>query len=318
MNQSIVNLDKNVTKLHIEYQAPLARQESLTDISHNCDDLYFDDSINFNSNPKQNEPNEDVYQDEEFKRNLAWWPYQETNLNLDSHNLTDNSPINVIQEGNKIKIQINCKGVDSDAESIKNRTSTPRNDSSSKNSDLKLNNNQADSMITNDSNENKESNSFLSSFRSGDCKETTSSNFESSCSFSFNQTKSDTKLEMNNLNNLTNTTNYTSIEKLDIIKPQSRDYILCFDTSSLIDQTSSICTSNEAFNCNLAHVGTISTNSIQNDVFTSKARTSLNENNFKKIESNLGNRFGYDSGVDTARTLSPQIFVSSLGNDNQK
>ena len=33
-------------------------------------------------------------------------------------------------------------------------------------------------------------------------------------------------------------TNFTSIEKLSILKPQSKDYILCFDTSS-IDQNSS-------------------------------------------------------------------------------
>ena len=46
-------------------------------------------------------------------------------------------------------------------------------------------------------------------------------------------------------------TNYTSIEKLAVLKPQSKDYILCFDTSS-IDQNSS-CTSNDAaFNFNIS------------------------------------------------------------------
>jgi hypothetical protein len=46
-------------------------------------------------------------------------------------------------------------------------------------------------------------------------------------------------------------TNYTSIEKLAVLKPQSKDYILCFDTSS-IDQNSS-CTSNDAaFNYNIS------------------------------------------------------------------
>ena len=47
-------------------------------------------------------------------------------------------------------------------------------------------------------------------------------------------------------------TNYTSIEKLAVLKPQSKDYILCFDTSS-IDQNSS-CTSNDvAFNYNISN-----------------------------------------------------------------
>ena len=43
--------------------------------------------------------------------------------------------------------------------------------------------------------------------------------------------------------------NYTSIEKLAILKPQSKDYILCFDTSS-IDQNSTN-DLNECFNFNL-------------------------------------------------------------------
>ena len=89
-----------------------------------------------------------------------------------------------------------------------------------------------------------------------------------------------------------NELNYTSIEKLAILKPQSKDYILCFDTSSL-DHTSSV-TSQE----NLAQTSSepkSKDSSIEVGADSSKADGS------KRTE-------GSDSGVDSARTLSPHVF----------
>ncbi len=67
--------------------------------------------------------------------------------------------------------------------------------------------------------------------------------------FNSNPASNHTNKLMNNDESIM--TNYTSIEKLAVLKPQSKDYILCFDTSS-IDQNSS-CTSNDAaFNYNIS------------------------------------------------------------------
>lgn len=283
------------------YQAPLARQESINDITLNLDDLYFDDSINFNAKPIDQTNNRQ---------------------NLDKANL---------------KIQINTDYADSDAENNsdrKNRTSTPRNLTFDLNRpDLTRQSSTSSQNKTN--NDLVQSNSLIYSFTSSSgnlrhVQGAESSNFESSGSFSFNQTKSDTKLELNNPHNITNTTNYTSIEKLEIIKPQSKDYILCFDTSSLIDQNSSIETSNEALNFkNLVSDNKIATNRSLTNVMIN-ARTSLDqiksnlsESSVKKFEKpstfTKANRDlvsqCYDSGVDTARTLSPQIFSTNLKNE---
>jgi hypothetical protein len=47
-------------------------------------------------------------------------------------------------------------------------------------------------------------------------------------------------------------TNYTSIEKLAVLKPQSNDYILYFDTSS-IDQNSSCASNDIDFDYNISN-----------------------------------------------------------------
>ena len=133
------------------------------------------------------------------------------------------------------------------------------------------------------------------------------------------------------------TTNYKSIEKLEVLKPQSKDYILCFDTSS-IDNSSSI-ESNDVMN-SLLH-SPINENSnfkLLDDSFSSNEssyyiyNSSLNENDDKKSNNNkpkiiindVTNDNNYksvldscDSGVDTARTLSPFVFNTVCLNNNK-
>ncbi len=90
-------------------------------------------------------------------------------------------------------------------------------------------------------------------------------------------------------NNIQNDLNYTSIEKLDILKPQSKDYILCFDTSS-IEQNSSCASDSD----NLLHSHSTSKKNCSieiSEALSSKA-DSLKQ---KTTECS-------DSGLDTARS----------------
>lgn len=112
----------------------------------------------------------------------------------------------------------------------------------------------------------------------------------------------DTKLKNKSAQN---ESNYTSIEKLAILKPQSKDYILCFDTSS-IDQTSSV-TSNE----NLAQATNDQNKNKDSSIEISEATTSTDSS--KTDGSNKQTSESSDSGVDTARTLSPYVF-NPIGN----
>jgi len=131
------------------------------------------------------------------------------------------------------------------------------------------------------------------------------------------------------------TTCYTSIEKLAIIKPQSKDYILCFDTSS-IDQnsTSTSCDLNnlanllsasEILNSNSVEMKSHTDNSVLSSTCTSTTSNEDHNNGRKKTikviltksdndDSSeekkviLLNSIDYpDSGIESARTLSPQI-----------
>lgn len=161
--------------------------------------------------------------------------------------------------------------------------------------------------------------------------------------------------KISNENNTTNqhneSLNYKSIEKLPILKPQSKDYILCFDTSS-IDNSSSL-VSNDGMN-SLINSPTQERFKLMSDSFTSSSnegsyymfngsngknllKTNETNNNSsssgsssKKLNSNSNaklmisndannnvntneNTFksvldSCDSGVDTARTLSPYVF----------
>jgi hypothetical protein len=128
------------------------------------------------------------------------------------------------------------------------------------------------------------------------------------------------------------TTCYTSIEKLAIIKPQSKDYILCFDTSS-IDQnsTNTSCDLNNLANLlsasEILEMKSHTDNSVLSSTCTS---TGSNEDNGRKktikvilTKSDnddsceekkviLLNSLDYpDSGIESARTLSPQIHTSN-------
>lgn len=117
----------------------------------------------------------------------------------------------------------------------------------------------------------------------------------------------DTKLKNKSAQN---ESNYTSIEKLAILKPQSKDYILCFDTSS-IDQTSSV-TSNE----NLDQATSDQNKNKDSSIEISEATTSTDSS--KTDGSNKQTSESSDSGVDTARTLSPYVFnpIGKIGPDN--
>jgi len=95
------------------------------------------------------------------------------------------------------------------------------------------------------------------------------------------------KLKKNNNNNTD--LNYTSIEKLDILKPQSKDYILCFDTSS-IEQNSSCASDSE--NPTQGHSASKKNCSIE----ISEALSS-NAESLKQQTTECS-----DSGLDTARS----------------
>jgi hypothetical protein len=75
-----------------------------------------------------------------------------------------------------------------------------------------------------------------------------------------NKKNKSAKASSNAYNDESMNTNYTSIEKLAILKPQSKDYILCFDTSS-IDQNSTN-DLNDCFNFNLTQPEYVSASEI--------------------------------------------------------
>jgi hypothetical protein len=127
-------------------------------------------------------------------------------------------------------------------------------------------------------------------------------------------------------------TNYTSIEKLEILKPQSKDYILCFDTSSIVydDQklalNSSLCSMHNTEGDLEAKKSEIlkSVSSNLSRRSRSRSRDSSRKSEYdqstltKKIDINcqvnanlaVKNSATFnleypDSGIDTARTLSP-------------
>jgi hypothetical protein len=176
------------------------------------------------------------------------------------------------------------------------------------------------------------------------------SNLDSSSSISFNNPSNNNRLMVQKVKisyqDESINTNYPSIEKLAIIKPQSKDYILCFDTSS-IEQNST----NDSFDKNIVPaIQTTPTNNLFNkselingenneleeddddlsdrininfnnslssdgcgdlmnyETFKSKLISSSNNNDEEDIlVKNSGNCCNYpDSGVDSARTLSPQ------------
>lgn len=167
----------------------------------------------------------------------------------------------------------------------------------------------------------------------------------------FSEDYSNIKFDSSNLNtnrftesfhNESLTTNYKSIEKLEVLKPQSKDYILCFDTSS-IDNSSSI-ESNDVMN-SLLH-SPINENSnfkLLDDSFSSNEssyyiyNSSLNENDDKKSNNNNKPKIiindvtndnnyksvldscdsGVDTGTNTARTLSPFVFNTLCLNNNK-
>lgn len=154
--------------------------------------------------------------------------------------------------------------------------------------------------------------------------------------------------------------NYESIEKLAILKPQSKDYILCFDTSSIDNSNNN---NNSAANGSESSVS-VGLNSsshecknkdelkLMSDSFNSSSNESSSyymynnssngehnhergdtsaspKGNNKELEENKNdedNTFksvldSCDSGVDTARTLSPYVFnnfVLTKNNDQDE
>jgi hypothetical protein len=185
------------------------------------------------------------------------------------------------------------------------------------------------------------------------------------------------KLDNDNLksnrNDESTNTNYTSIEKLEIIKPQSKDYILCFDTSSLdhssnqsiasgdynqasnfkgtdklLGVASATTTNNAASNLsisqtipnekdilnasigaggnhhlniksnNSASVGCINIKLNDNDFYDYENEQQLirrhrddHQSENKTQNTRVSGNIDYpDSGIDTARTLSPHLFTS--------
>lgn len=266
-NGSLINLDMN-----LDFQAPLAKQESINDVTLNVDDFYFDDSIYINPQKCVSIRNSDKI--------LESCSLKRIKTNFNPNNYSENLRIK--------------------------RTSTPRQEFNSKQNFSSFSTENFNPNYSNTTNSLAYSFcSYSSNLQNG---RDLLFNFDSSCYFLFNKTKSDLKVDICNLqNNITSTTNFTSIEKLELIKPQSKDYILCFDTSSIIDQNSS-----DSSSINLRHFET------ENGLnLTDRGLTNSNEIRDDKFISNVDgkiisrysieDKLVYDSGVDTARTLSPQI-----------
>ena len=156
--------------------------------------------------------------------------------------------------------------------------------------------------------------------------------------------------------------NYESIEKLAILKPQSKDYILCFDTSSIDNSNHNNNNNNSNGNGSESSVS-VGLNSssheckisakeedlkLMSDSFNSSSNesssyymynnssngehhherpdtSSSKTDNRKELEENKNddeNTFksaldSCDSGVDTARTLSPYVFSNFVLTKNQ-
>ena len=207
------------------------------------------------------------------------------------------------------------------------------------------------------SGENKEENILLSTGTGSDIFNQTSASFSSaeskrnsSCNPSdFNyfveseqliNHKAEFSILPNSNTNESITTNYMSMEKYEsILKPQSKDYILCFDTSSIIDHNSSVNSTDDNHDFLSAHDFMILNKSIsseKSDLLRNhanketelvaggqdmivvgvgvdrggKAETSCTSNIEQIVIEKKVIVVNYpDSGIDTARTLSPQIFA---------
>ena len=138
---------------------------------------------------------------------------------------------------------------------------------------------------------------------------------ERSLSFGYNRNLSDTNNKeelilkpqkaLNSLNKTktkNNDFNYTSIEKLDILKPQSKDYILCFDTSS-IDQNSSVASDQDENNFK----------NCTNVTKTKYSSTKISEELTSKADSLKQSTECSDSGVETARSPMSHSHDTVLG-----
>ena len=204
------------------------------------------------------------------------------------------------------------------------------------NQDLAKSSNQINSIDITATTSNTTNNNYDTSMdRSSEQLFKPSRNIDSSFSLSFsNNSNLNEKTESNkqlcnnqidqNLNfNLLNTnesitTNYTSIEKLPILKPQSKDYILCFDTSS-IDQSASILSSNNEeekslkdklgsdLNNEMKFLNSSISSASVSGVGSETGQSKLCEIN-EVLSTHLKIVDYPDSGVDTARTLSPHVF----------
>jgi hypothetical protein len=95
---------------------------------------------------------------------------------------------------------------------------------------------------------------------------------------------------------------YNSIEKIAALRPQSNDYILCFDTSS-IDNSNLSCSGGDD---GRSSTSIIKDNNNENSYYLFN-KNKINENDTNLASTSTTNNVVSDSGVDSARTLSPFV-----------
>jgi hypothetical protein len=384
---------ENIKCLTDKMSAPLAKQESMSDIFIHADelqdvpyaalginnqslifepeskleDLYYDDSINMR-NPaiclqkssaqanKQLGENDGQEEEEEEKSNMVWWPlYQDSttyslnkskqaNMNK-AHSNYDEENMNYLNmvRANELRIATSTPRAN---HTNRNKTNNTMSLASSPNHQERTANDKVCDLFKNNSENLTESASTSFSFSnlpdntSNIYKTDDLTNLIGANSYAIDignsQTISNGMLQCLNINE-SMTTCYTSIEKLAIIKPQSKDYILCFDTSS-IDQTSSntscdlnnlanLLSASEILNSNSVEIKSHTDNSVLSSTYTSTASNedngrkktikviltkSDNDDSREEKKVILLNSLDYpDSGIESARTLSPQIYTNN-------
>lgn len=225
--------------------APLARPESMSDITIGEDviiDNNFRESI---LKLRDEEDNEDDVQNSERSKELKWWnndinnsdgAIKSNDTNCNKLLLATSTPrtenVQTLELSNSMTTNSNnhlvvVNGNNSDFTQELSSTSL-----SLFNPELKLESSSlCSSLIYN----NSINQSSLNNAESIDPKDENFSFSLLSNSNSNNESKNNSNIATNNYNPTTSMTSgdidFTSIEKLDLIKPQSKDYILCFDTS---------------------------------------------------------------------------------------
>ena len=299
--------------------APLAKPESLSDITQQ-----FDEFVNNNSfrnsilkmHEEEGEAEGEEAMDEEDRNRIisssndptAWWSYgDQTQSQIIEHqqiqkqmSLNDNSDLNLMKTSTPRNDGAPPKIENYSADNSGNNSSTnPRGGSEDINetSSFSLNSDMHLAYLSNNCSSQFDNQYNNSINNPGTASETKTDNllFPSTTESS---SKKESMIESNN-SSQSMTTNFMSIEKLPIMKPQSKDYILCFDTSM---DGSIPSNNNERSQQQFLRADTIQASDNGNQSANNNNNNSNNNNNNKLISQNEAD---FDSGMEISRTLSP-------------